>query len=330
MGKDYLEKFWSFEKVEKIPFLPLVCSLAAKIQGISVKTMLANPTKMAIAFQKSQKLFGYDGIFNIVDPTLEAEACGCQIDWSGECEMPSIASHPLEEGKSIEDIVLSDFETRGRVPTVLEATKRLQMVLGNKMDIIGTVMGPLSLSGHLGGEVFKKNLKNDLSKAFATIKHANAIIIRLCKLYCENKLDGILIYDPPVSQLNVETIRLIRPFYRTLYNVVNYFNVYFIISVGSPPAEILDLTFDLNADGIIVSGITEIDYMLGVATGKGKNLGYGIPEAALLGSVDLLREMVGNLIPKARKGFFFTTDGPLPYETPVENIHELTNMLQMA
>ncbi|MDY7038413.1 MAG: uroporphyrinogen decarboxylase family protein, partial [Thermodesulfobacteriota bacterium] len=88
MKKEYLRRFWSFDEVERIPFLPMVCSLAAKIQAIPVKTMLTNPTKMAIAFQKTQKLFGYDGIFNIVDSTLEAEACGCQISWSDECEMP--------------------------------------------------------------------------------------------------------------------------------------------------------------------------------------------------------------------------------------------------
>ena len=330
MSKGYLGRFWSFEEVEKIPFLPLVCSLAAKIQGISVETMLTNPTKMAIAFQKSQKLFGYEGIFNIVDPTLEAEACGCQINWSGECEMPCIASHPLEEGKIIEDLGLSDFETCGRIPIVLEATKRLQIVLGNKIDIIGTVTGPLSLSRHLGGKTFIRDLKNDFSKAFTTIKYANTIIIRFCKLYCENKLDGILICDPLVSDLNIETIKLIRPFYRTLYNVVNYFNVYLIISVGSPSAEILDSIFNLDANGIIVSGITETDDMLRMSLSKGKYLGYGIPQSVLLGSLGRLREMVGKLIPEERKGFFFTTDGPVPHETPVENIHELRNILETA
>ena len=330
MGNDYLKQFWSFKKVGRIPFLPMVCSMAARIQSIPIKDMLTNSTKMAVALQKAQKLFGYDGIFNIVDSTLEAEACGCQINWSGECEMPLVDSHPLGEGKSIENLGTTGFEACGRIPTVLEVTKRLQMVLGNKTDIIGTVTGPLALSRHLAGEAFVEHLKNNFSEAYGTIRYANTIIIRLCKLYCENKIDGILICDPLISELNAETIELIRPFYRTLYNIVNFFNIYLIISVGSPQAETLDPTFNLDANGFIVSGISEVNNIFEVAAGKGKHLGYGIPHADLMGPTDRLRELVATSIPKGEKGFFFTTDGPVPYETPVENMHELMNMLRPA
>ena len=308
----------------------MVCSLAAKIQAIPVKTMLTNPTKMAIAFQKTQKLFGYDGIFNIVDSTLEAEACGCQISWPDECEMPRIASHPLEEGMSIETLNLSDIEACGRIPVVSEVTKRLQMTMGNNMDIIGTITGPLALSRHLSGETFLEKLKHDFSEVYGIIRYANTIIISQCKLYCENKVDGILICDPFISELNPETIQLIRPFYRTIFNVVSYFNIYLIISVGPPPVENIESILTLDANGLIISGITEINNVLQMAARERKHLGYGIPNAALMGSKDDLNEMVKSLIPEIRRGFFFTTEGPMPYETPIENIHELMNILQKA
>ncbi|EFK09272.1 uroporphyrinogen decarboxylase (URO-D) [delta proteobacterium NaphS2] len=328
MGNDYMRRFWSFENVERIPFLPMMYSMAARIQSISLKELLTNPTKMAIALQKAHKLFGYDGIFNVVDCTLEADACGCQLNWPGECEMPGVTSHPLEDGIAVDQLPLSDIENMGRIPAVLETTKRLQMVMGNKTDIISVLTGPLTLSQHLAGETFNKNLSDDFSEAYDVIRHANTICIRLCKCYCERKVDGILIYDTLLSKLNSETLKLVKPFYRTLFNVVDYFNIYFIIFVGSHPSETIEDIFEFDAKGIIVSGDTDLGNLADLAEKNGKCLGWAIPEAALSGTKDFLRETVLKAVPKKRRGFFLTTDGPVPYATPAENVHELMNLFQ--
>lgn len=325
--KEYLKRFWSFGDVDKIPFLPLVCSFASRIEAVSIETLLTNPTKMANSLQKTQQLCGYDGIFIIPDSTLEAEACGCQLGWDINGEMPHLVSHCLKEGKAVDQLYVSGIENKGRIPVVLEATKRLQMVMGNKLDIIGTVTGPLTLSEHLGGEKLIHNLKGDFNEVSDIISYANKVIIHLCRLYCERQVDGILVCDTLISEMNYETLKLIRPFYRTLYNVTSYYNMYLLISVGSLPVETIETVFDLEANGFIISGMTEVDNVLQLAGSKRKHVGVGIPKTALLGSMDFLKDTVRNLIPKRKRGFFFTTEGEVPYTTPVENMHELMDIL---
>jgi len=330
MSKEDIKNCFRFKNVNRAPFMPLICSFAAKLEQISTKTLLTNPTKMANCLQKAQQLLGYDAIFNIVDPTLEAEACGCEISWDVECEMPRVISHPLEDGIMVDQLPLSDIENRGRIPVVLEATKRLQIVMGNKVDIIGALTGPLTLSQHLVGETFNKNLNDDFSEVHGIIRYANTICTRLCKSYCERKVDGILIYDTLISKLNSETLKLVRPFYRTLFNVVNYFNIYFMIFVGSPPAEAIENIFEFDANGFIVSGVADIDNIAQLAARKNKLLGYGISNSTLLGSTDLLRETVKNLMPKTSRGFFLSTEGEAPYTTPTGNMYELINIVLLT
>lgn len=327
MQKEDLKRFWSFEEVDRIPFLPLVCSLAARIEAVSIKTMLNNPTKMANSLQKTQRLFGYDGIFNIIDSSLEAEACGCQLNWDDENKMPQVVSHPLAEGKTSDQLPLSNIEKMGRIPIVLEVTKRLSAVMGNNVDIIGALTGPLTLARCLAGESLVKDLKNDFNAASSIISAANTVVMRLGRLYCENRVDGIWVFDNLIAELDSETLQRIMPFYRSLFNVTNFFNVYLIISAGAPPVEIIEAIFKLNATGFIISGVTEIDNFLQIAAGERKHLGIGIPNSVWLESPDLIRETVRNLTPASRRGFFFTTEEQVPYTMPVENMHEFMKVL---
>lgn len=326
MPKEISKKFCLNNNRSEPRFAPLICSFAAKLQQISVKNMLTNSTKLANSLLNAQKLFGYDAIFCIVDATLEAEACGCDIIWETEDEMPRVGSHPLGEGRGLSQPPLSDIEGRGRIPVVIEATKRLKMVMGNRVDIIGVLTGPLTLSGHLYGDLFVDRLKNDFSEVYEVVRYANTIAIRLCKAYCERKVDGILIYDRMISELPPELLKVVRPFYRTLINVANYYNVYVLIFAGLPSPETISYLFEFDANGIIISGKTDIDHLADMAGEKGKCLGWGVPNAVLSGSIELLRTTLLTAVPKRRKGLFLTTDGPVPYDTPVENLHELMNL----
>jgi len=328
MHKEILKDFWQWKEASRPPIIPLICSFAAKLQQISVQDMLTNPTKLANSLQKSQQLLGYDAIVSIFDPTLEAEACGCGISWGDEYEMPHVVSHPLDEGKTVDQLPVSDIEKMGRIPIVLEATKRLQIVMGNRVDIIGAITGPVTLSQHLGGKLFERNLNDDFSEVNAIMRYANTICIRLCRSYCERKVDGILIYDTLISRLNHETLKVVMPFYRTLFNVVDYFNSYLVVVVGLPPKETVEAISNLDSSAIVFSGLTESEDLLQLCAKKGKHIGLTIPASAFLSSTGVFRETLKNLTSKRRSGFFLATEGQVPYSAPMENMHELMDSVR--
>ena len=73
-----------------MPFIPLVCSFAAKLRQISVKELFTNPTTLANSLRDAYKLFGYDAVLNAFDPSLEAEALGCEVKWESEEKPPEV------------------------------------------------------------------------------------------------------------------------------------------------------------------------------------------------------------------------------------------------
>src|SRR4030042_6022462 len=94
-SREMVKGFFEGKYIERPPFLPWVCSFAAMLEQVSVKTMLSNPGVLSRALSNAHKLFGYDVILNHFDPALEAEACGCMIEWQGENWPPILTRHPL-------------------------------------------------------------------------------------------------------------------------------------------------------------------------------------------------------------------------------------------
>lgn len=92
--------------------------------------------------------------------TIEEEALGCGVLIGDEKNLPSIASHPY-------DIAMTphfpeDYLTRGRIPVLCKALKKVKEEVGNEVAVIGGVIGPFTIVGELIG------INNFL---IATLKH---------------------------------------------------------------------------------------------------------------------------------------------------------------
>ncbi|UCC16314.1 MAG: hypothetical protein JSU58_08065, partial [Dehalococcoidales bacterium] len=73
-SRELVTNFFEGKTTERPPFLPWVCSFAARLEQVTVKTMLSDPGVLSRALSNTHKLFGYDVILNHFDPALEAEA----------------------------------------------------------------------------------------------------------------------------------------------------------------------------------------------------------------------------------------------------------------
>ena len=151
-SRELVTAFFEKKPIERPLFLPWVCSFAAMLEQVPVKTMLSDPGILSRALSNANKLFGYDVILNHFDPILEAEACDCEIEWKDDYWPPVITSHPLEHGTDFYDLDTEDIENKGRIPVILEATKRLILTKGKEVPIAAMITGPLTLARHLKGK----------------------------------------------------------------------------------------------------------------------------------------------------------------------------------
>jgi [methyl-Co(III) methanol-specific corrinoid protein]:coenzyme M methyltransferase len=101
---------------------------------------------MAALAATGHEVLGYDTVMPVFSVTQEAAALGCAMDWGGPDMMPGVRSHPFSAA----------CEDRGRQPfalppawmeeppiqAVLDALGLLRRALGDRVAIVGKVMGP--------------------------------------------------------------------------------------------------------------------------------------------------------------------------------------------
>lgn len=104
---------------------------------------------MAILAAGAHDLLGYDAVMPVFSVVQEAAALGCEMDWGTRERMPTVC-RPLwaEPG---EVAIPADFTDRPPIAAALTALRRLRRTHGERVALIGKVMGPWTLAYHVHG-----------------------------------------------------------------------------------------------------------------------------------------------------------------------------------
>ena len=327
-SKELIRHLFELRDLEKVPFIPWVCSFSARLQQIQIEDMLSDAGLLSRSLMDTQKLFGYDAIINVFDPSLEAEACGCKINWGKDGALPKVVSHPLSEGATIEGLDVSNFEKRGRLPAILEATKRINLIRGKEVAIIGVITGPLTLARHLKGETFITDLNQGNDDAKKVVTLAGSVGLKLCRLYCELGVDAIVIADEMLGQINPNQYQAVAAPLRSIWNVARFYNVHSLILSRGCRQEHTEPVLALQADGVALTG--DVDYTQLSAAALKRKLCYSrsIPGSAFLDTPSQVQNTALDCLSSKGKGFFLSTEWEVPYETGVNNMNEIMRVIR--
>lgn len=327
-SKQLVRALFQRKELSRPPFIPIVTSFAAKLGQVSVHDLLTNPTRLANTLQASQRLFGYDAIVGVYDPSIEAEACGCAIEWPSEDSLPVVVGHPLAEGKSIPELELDAIDKRGRLPVALEAVKRISMVAGRDVAMVGTVTGPVSLAVHLRGETFLDELRNGDKAADDVLEAAGKVLSMLSRLYCDLKMDAILVHDEELERIDPALFPKLAPFYLSAANIVRFYDAAFLVFPGNVHGFNPGTICQLESDAVMLDNGAVPD-ALSLLARQGRSFGAALPPSVLNGTKELAaRAIVDQVSHGSKRGFFLSTSGEIPYATPVENMHEIMRAIK--
>lgn len=326
-SKEIVRRIFSQTESPRIPFIPLVCTYAAKLEQISVRKMLTDPTQLAKAIQNAQTLFGYDGVINVLDPSLEAEVCGCPVTWKDEDELPSISA-PIGGYDKIAQLDISGIEKKGRLPVVLEATRRLKIVLGRTVIVAGVITGPLKLASYLIGSSIIRELEEKPEEARKVIDFAGQVTTKVCKAYCELEPDIIVLADDMLPQFPLEKFPIFFPVVRPILNIVSFYNAWLILMTKECPPEKLDILFKLGVSGVVIDMEGDFSVVKKRASEQGIVIGGALPFSILNAESEYLEQYIRACLEKVgNKGFFLTTKWEIPTAIPPENIHKIMKVI---
>jgi [methyl-Co(III) methanol-specific corrinoid protein]:coenzyme M methyltransferase len=117
--------------------------------GIFFPDAHLDPVKMAELAAGGYEILGFDSIMPEFSVQQEAEALGCLVDWGSPTMMPDAKTHPAKEMD--QPIIPENLLEKPSTQVVLRALEILRRNYGDRVALIGKVMGPWTISYHLCG-----------------------------------------------------------------------------------------------------------------------------------------------------------------------------------
>jgi len=306
-------------------FMPLIFSVAARVEDIPVSVFVSNPTKLVSAAREIQRFLGTQSVVAYFDTKLEAEACGCRVSYEGT--LPKVVSHPLEEGGTIEALSQGDILSKGRIPVAIEVIKRLRLLVKDQA-IVSSVTGPFTLSSNLWGEGFIEEF-NIRFRPFANLLDvAGSIALRLARAFCEAGVNMLLITEEKIPELSAGIFEeklygILKP----ICNVARYYETLPVLMIrGRMDEEWLGYFFHSAPDCFVFGDVTDFDALEDLATKAGKSFAIPVPLYIFGMDKGAVNQELKKLVPKGVQSYtrcaLVTTQWEIPYDADLKSLNE--------
>ncbi len=201
-GKEILLRALRFQPTPREPWVPFVGVHGGALIGVDAKEYLQNSDHIVAALKEAKNRYRPDGLPVVFDLQLEAEILGCELSWAKETP-PSVSSHPLGEDYDLSG--LNEFSTtKGRLPLVLDAIRRVKADIGEEVALYGLLTGPLTLAMHLRGDDLLLDMFDELEEVPKLFDFCARIACQMVDAYLEAGVDVVAVVDPMVSQISPE------------------------------------------------------------------------------------------------------------------------------
>lgn len=312
-----------------LPFVPFIYGLAARMMNVPLQEMAQDASYYTSALEGAYKLLHYNAIATNYDDTIESECCGVDVEWQGEFLAPTVI-----KGCGFSPVPPEDFLSGGRIPVLIEVTKRLVLALGREVAIASVLTGPCSLVRDCLMES-----ETDSGNIQEVIKNIGSCLTRLVRSLCELKVDAILFREDPLGAAFIQEFDLNKAAYKgvytTLFNIVKAYNIFPVLITSKIPLEnIKEIHGALRPGGIVLRGVDLDDddllYLKGLSESLRMSFGLPLPiRAELEESLWSRFEMIDSFVEKHKpKGFFLTSDGEIPFDVPLEVLLKLMGRLR--
>jgi hypothetical protein len=282
-------------------FMPLIFTLAAKLEDVPLSNFVVNPTKIANSLVAIYQRLRPDGVTCYFDLFLLAEALGCQLNLS--TSPPALESPTRETALKMLQQPPGDVKQRGRLPVALEVVHRLLATLHNGPALVVGLPGPLRVAQQLFGQDALRELAAGDDDAIDNFETLIEITLSVAQAFC---LAGthVLYFD----ELNVP-VEFLAGWQQTMVAVWKTVRFHGALPILSTPQA---LQFEDPANAPLLC--------LKPAPGEQAPLS-GMPFALAL-------PLMGETFPdvsrwlRAKECALVTTDGEIPYQLEIQKLQQ--------
>jgi uroporphyrinogen decarboxylase len=297
---------------------------AALQSGSTIREALHDPSAFYKTLIYTIETMKLDTVCLFADMSLEAEACGCQVQFEDEI-LPSIKSHPVNSIEDIGKLPIPDPYRDGRMPVFLETMRRLKKNL--TVITIGEISGPFTLATSLGGTDVYADVRKDKRKVEALLQHCEKVLIRYGRALSDAGADMILVAEPSGSQLSKAAYEQFSlPFTR---NIIRSLELPCILHICGNAGHIVEKMVQSGAAALSLDDV-EITEVLKTVPPSIVIIGNISPRIFYMNTPKEIEIATSNLLEavKNRKEFLIAPGCDLAPQTPLENIRIFTETVK--
>jgi len=127
----------------------IVCVEVINKVGVHFPEAHVDARQMAELAAAGYEILGFDTIMPEFSVQQEAAALGCEVNWGSDTMMPEVLTHPVKEVRDV--VIPENLLEKPSIRVVLDAISLLRREYGDRVAIIGKVMGPWTICYHLVG-----------------------------------------------------------------------------------------------------------------------------------------------------------------------------------
>ena len=327
-GRERIQKAIRSQEVDRVPWVPFTGCHAGALLGISAEEYLKSEEYIVTGVEEAIKRYQPDGIPVVFDLQVEAEAFGCELTWAEE-NPPAVSSHPLANGKTIEDLKIPDPDS-GRFSLILNATRRIRK---NHPDIAiyGLVTGPFTLALHLLGTSIFMKMFDDPSEVKQLMDFCGKVCQTVSGYFLKAGCDVIAVVDPMTSQIGPDQFReFVSPYITPVFDFIREQQALSSFFVCGHAQQNVEAMCDCRPDNISVDENIPLEYVRDICLERGVSFGGNmqLTTVLLLGSPsDAQRNALACMETGGKQGFILAPGCDLPYRTPPENLEAIYQLV---
>ena len=157
-------------------FAPLLRGVAAQIEAIDPREMIADPTRLTKGLGELKRALSLDVLVTATPCGMEAEALGASVErTAGGARVTAQPSPDLAGREDFTDAWAQSPE----LAAAIEATRRLAATIGEETIIVAALTGPATLANELGGAAMGEVASRALTALTREFGQAGANVVAL-------------------------------------------------------------------------------------------------------------------------------------------------------
>ena len=312
-----------FDRVSELgrpAVMPLMGVNGVKLTGTSIKQNLTDAATQVKTLHVLKDKFKPDGMFVLMDLTVEAEALGLTLKFE-ENDTPSVSGHDIKTLEDLEKVKSSWTGNGGRMDLFVDVVRKFS---AENDGLTGAyVIGPFTLAGEMmGSSELTMNTILDPDQVTAFLDFSVKVITDYTKRLFDAGADMVCVLEPTAMMISPDQFEIfsLNPFKEIQKNVdhkplilhICGNTTHLIEKMGTSEAAGLSLDWQIDMvdsikkipeDMLLIGNLDPVQVFL-----------QGTPDSVKTDTAELMEKM------KPYKNFVMASGCDLPLETPEENL----------